>query len=159
VLGACIVLCIVRRLWLEAALFTGAGMFAAVQYTMRESIHRPFPGFDNSPDPVEVFPVGDSFPSGHVFGEVIVYGLIFVLADRLFPWWPLAWTARVACVAIIVTGMPARLATGSHWPSDVIGSVLLAFIYLIPALWLYAWARSRGDEARASNRVSYATTA
>jgi membrane-associated phospholipid phosphatase len=158
VLGACIVLCVLRRLWLEAALFVGAGLFGAVQYTLRETIHRPFPGFDNSPDPVEVFPVGDSFPSGHVFGEVVLYGLIFVLADRLFVWWPLVWVARIACLAIIVTGMPARLATGSHWPSDVIGAALLALIYLIPATWLYVWSRSR-DAMPAARRVEFVATA
>ena len=143
VLGICIAYCALRRLWLEAALFAGAAAFGVVQYALRRAVHRPFPGFDNSPDPVEVFPVGDSYPSGHVFGEVIVYGLIAALAPRLVPWAPAAWVLRALCLCVIAFGMPARLATGSHWPSDVIGSVMLALIYLVPGLWLYATAVRR----------------
>ncbi|MBI2724035.1 MAG: phosphatase PAP2 family protein [Chloroflexi bacterium] len=139
VLVAWCVLLLLRGFRFEALIVAGAGAMSGVQVAVRELVQRPFslenppwfqyPGWD-----LRQFPGADGFPSGHVFGEVIVYGLVFAYAVRVFRWRIIAWPVRLACVALIAIGAPARLYTGAHWPSDVIGSVLLAGLYLA-----FAW--------------------
>ncbi len=76
-----------------------------------------------------------SFPSGHVIGAVLLYGLLFLVAggiDRPF----LRWSLRAALVAVIVLTGISRIWLGSHWMGDVvaayaIGAVLLAVVVLI----------------------------
>ena len=133
---------------LPALLFAGALPMRYVQLLLRDLINRPF-DFDRKPLPARL--VGeDSFPSGHVVGEVIIYGLVFAFADRLVPWRPLSALLRAACLAAIVLGAPARMYTGAHWPTDVAGGVLLALAYLIPALWCEA----RAGEARRGRELA-----
>jgi membrane-associated phospholipid phosphatase len=68
-----------------------------------------------------------------VFGETIVYGLVFAYAGRALKFRPLVWLVRAACVFEIAMGGPARMYTGAHWFSDVVGAMLLAGIYLLLA--------------------------
>lgn len=151
----CFVLLLLRGFRIEAMLLLGTGMMRFAQLALREFIDRPF-SWDTPPEPVRVFPNADSFPSGHVLGELLVYGLIFAFAEHIVPWRPVAWTLRLLCGVIIIAGMPARLYVGAHWPSDIVGAVLLAFLYLIPALWIAAFARAR---ASAGARTTVASTA
>jgi undecaprenyl-diphosphatase len=151
---ALFVLLVVRGHLLEAAIVIGAGAMRYVQLGTRAIVDRPF-SWDEPPVPVRVFPNHDSFPSGTYMGEVLTYGLIFVFISRVVPWWPVVWLVRLFCVFIIVVGGPARLYTGAHWTSDLIGSALLAAIYLIPALWLDYALRRR----EASRRQLAAATA
>jgi membrane-associated phospholipid phosphatase len=65
----------------------------------------------------------------------------------LFAWKPAVIAIRVFCALVIVLGGPARLFVGAHWPSDVIGSMLLAALYLLPAMWLDA-RTSRAESPR-----------
>jgi len=63
------------------------------------------------------------FPSGHVYGDVLVYGaMAAVAAAYLHP--RLVLPARAVAVAIIVLAGPARIVVGAHWPSDVLGAYL-----------------------------------
>ncbi|MEX2227698.1 MAG: phosphatase PAP2 family protein [Dehalococcoidia bacterium] len=128
-------LLVVRGRLFEAAVVLGAGAMRYAQLGVREIVDRPF-SWDEPPVPVRVFPNEDSFPSGTFMGEVLAYGLIFAFIPRIVPWQPIVWIVRMFCVFIIVVGGPARLYTGAHWTSDLIGSLLLASMYLIPALWL-----------------------
>jgi undecaprenyl-diphosphatase len=133
-------LLMLRRCYVEAAIVAGAGLMRFVLLAVRNTVDRPF-SWDEPPEPVRVFPNNDSFPSGHVFGEVLAYTLIFAFVPRIVPWRPAQWLVRLFCAFVIVMGGPARLYVGAHWASDVIGSFLLAAIYLIPALWLGAMLR------------------
>lgn len=83
---------------------------------------------------------GYSYPSGHaVFFTWISFMLAVSIAPRLHPrfhWIP--WTA--AATVIVLTCL-SRVWTGDHWPSDVIGGVLLglgwsAFVLWLPERWL-----------------------
>jgi undecaprenyl-diphosphatase len=126
---------LLRGLRFEALILAGAGALRYVQLGVREIVHRPFdpanpPWFNDSLPGLRAWPGPDGFPSGHVFGEWAVYGLIFAYARRAIPFAPLAWAVRAFCVAEIALGGPARMYTGAHWPSDVVGSVLLALLYL-----------------------------
>lgn len=76
---------------------------------------------------------GYGFPSGHVYGDILVYGALAVVAPILFGRGAGA-AVRVFTVALIVLAGPARMAVGAHWPSDVLGGYLWGVAALCVAL-------------------------
>ena len=94
---------------------------------------------------------GFSYPSGHaVFFTWMSFMIAFALAPRVKPVVrPILWI--VAAIVIILTCI-ARVWVGDHWPSDVLGGVLLAiswsaFVLWLPERWLpspsFRWFRGR----------------
>jgi membrane-associated phospholipid phosphatase len=130
-----VLLLAVRGFRVESLVMAGAGAVHLLQLGVREVVSRPFsledpPWYAHADWGLRQFPGPHGFPSGHVFGETIVYGLVILYAGRLIPIKPLSWAIRIACVVEIAVGAPARLYTGAHWPSDVVGAMLLAGLYL-----------------------------
>jgi undecaprenyl-diphosphatase len=125
------------RMRFEAMIVAGVIAMRGLQLAIRHAIEWPA-GQTEYFYTTRTLPDGGSFPSGHVLGETLVYGLLFWLAPRLFPWRTVVIAIRVFCALVVVLGGPARLFVGAHWPSDVIGSMLLTLLYLVPALWLDA---------------------
>jgi membrane-associated phospholipid phosphatase len=83
---------------------------------------------------------GFSYPSGHaVFFTWMSFMLAFSLAPRFSPRVrPILWI--MAGVVVVLTCL-ARVWAGAHWPSDVLGGVLLgvgwsAFVLWLPERWL-----------------------
>jgi undecaprenyl-diphosphatase len=83
---------------------------------------------------------GFSFPSGHaVFFTWMAFMIAVSLAPKTRPSLrPILWI--VAALVIVLTCI-ARVWAGAHWPSDVIGGVLLgigwsAFVLWLPERWL-----------------------
>ena len=98
---------------------------------------------------------GFSFPSGHaVFFTWLSFMVAFALAPRVKPSYrPILWIA--AGLVILLTCI-ARVWAGAHWPSDVLGGVLLgigwsAFVLWLPERWLpspsFKWFRGRARPA------------
>jgi membrane-associated phospholipid phosphatase len=63
------------------------------------------------------------FPSGHVYNDVLFYGVMAVYAPmwvspRLVPF------VRAGAVFIIMLAGWSRMVVGAHWPSDVLGGYL-----------------------------------
>jgi undecaprenyl-diphosphatase len=94
---------------------------------------------------------GFSYPSGHaVFFTWVSFMLAVSLAPRIRPTLrPIVW---IAAALVMVLTCLARVWAGDHWPSDVIGGVLLglgwsAFVLWIPERWLpspsWSWFRGR----------------
>jgi membrane-associated phospholipid phosphatase len=94
---------------------------------------------------------GFSFPSGHaVFFTWMAFMIAVSLAPKIRPVLrPILWTL---VVVLIVLTCIARVWAGAHWPSDVIGGVLLgigwsAFVLWLPERWLpspsFRWFRGR----------------
>lgn len=77
-----------------------------------------------------------SFPSGHVMGAVMFYGLIFFLARRIEQ-----TVLRVAIqslsVAIVASVGFARIWEGAHWPSDVLGAYAWGGLFLVALFVAY----------------------
>jgi undecaprenyl-diphosphatase len=88
---------------------------------------------------------GYSYASGHaVFFTWLCFMLAVSFAPRLSPRWrvPL-WGAALLVILIACLG---RVWAGAHWPSDVVGGVLLglawaAFVLWLPERWLPAPSR------------------
>jgi membrane-associated phospholipid phosphatase len=115
--------------------------------------HRPTPDLVHILTPAP----GYSYPSGHaVFFTWISFMLAFAVVPRIRP--HLRWIPWVLAAIVIVLTCIARVWAGAHWPSDVIGGVLLAlgwcsFVLWLPERWLpspsWSWVRSRWGGTRA----------
>jgi len=118
---------------------------------LAEIVARPRP----SPDLVQVSDSasGHSFPSGHVVGAVVLFGLLFVLAGSLIPHRGLRFLVRLFCVFVVLATGPARVYAGVHWPSDVLGGYLFGLLAL--ALFCRAYygrLGSQGGQSREGGR-------
>jgi membrane-associated phospholipid phosphatase len=89
--------------------------------------------FGPTPLAVQLYRSGANFPSGHVAFITATVGFAGVVAVKHRQWW------LVAIAAVLVGGMgPARVISGAHFVSDVVGGylmgaagVLLAYAYLV----------------------------
>jgi undecaprenyl-diphosphatase len=73
---------------------------------------------------------GQSFPSGHTMGATVVFGaLLFVLWPRLSR--PARLAAALAGVVLVGMVGASRVVLGAHWPSDVVGGVLLGAAWVV----------------------------
>jgi undecaprenyl-diphosphatase len=71
-----------------------------------------------------------SFPSGHTSKTVAVYGLLALIWIRSTGS-AAEKAAAVGLLAVIVTVVPlGRMAMGVHWPSDVLGGMVLGAVWL-----------------------------
>ncbi len=133
-----------RRRWLALASLSSTGGLA-LSWSLKRIVGRPrtsveyleqITGFDSL-----------SFPSGHAMGNTIVGILLVYLAMRgPGPRWVRmiggGWGA-----AMLVLQPWAAVAAGVHWPSDVIGGVVWALVWMIPSVHLLRWARARDAAA------------
>jgi len=99
---------------------------------VKQFIARPRPpGYNSS-----VLGVVYSFPSGHVLEAITIYGMIAVLVWRS----SLAKAVRVIIpvifTLIIVLVAIARIATGDHYPSDVLAGAVAGIAFVAFFSWL-----------------------
>jgi undecaprenyl-diphosphatase len=69
-----------------------------------------------------------SFPSGHAFNAVILFGLIFYLATFYVSSHWLRLAVQTGCVSLTAAASIARVHSGLHWPSDIVGGLLLGLL-------------------------------
>jgi len=109
-------LCVRRRVRLAGYLVAARLLELGVETAVKYLLARPRPAL---PNPV-AYASGFSFPSGHTAGTTVLYVALLALATRRRAG-PLA-----GVVALLVTAVAAsRVLLGVHYPSDVIGGVLL----------------------------------
>ncbi|MDT8321675.1 MAG: phosphatase PAP2 family protein [Xanthomonadales bacterium] len=129
-LGASLVALTWRRAGRAGALKLGAviAIYLLLIPLLKELIGRPRPDW-----PVSLVETASlSFPSGHAARAVLIY----VLAALVLPMLTSASRALTlaVCAALALAVGVSRVALGVHWPSDVIGSWLLAGFWL-SATW------------------------
>ncbi len=73
------------------------------------------------------------FPSGHVFGDVLVAGLLVWVCWHSLPRRAGLAGLAVAAVVLALAG-PSRVAVGAHWPSDILGGYLWGAAALVGLL-------------------------
>lgn len=119
-------------------------LLAAVPFLGAEAlgllVNRPRP----SPDLVSVSQilVGNGFPSGHIVGALVFYGLLIAVAQHHVSRGFLRLSLQAAAASIIPLAGLARIYRGAHWPSDVLGGLLLGGAALAALLWVYARLRA-----------------
>jgi undecaprenyl-diphosphatase len=121
--------------WYAAAVLSGWALYALAKF----AVHRP------RPHVISRLMHGAgwySYPSGHAMLAPLVFGLgIMVWATP----WPSVALQRgaLAVAALIALGIGfSRVYVGAHYPTDVIGGLLLGTAW--SALWLYRYER-RGE--------------
>ncbi len=113
-----------RRFWPDGAaiLFSTAGGGLLIG-GLKRLFHR------DRPDTL-YYNLGYSFPSGHAFFAVVIFGMLAYIFAR--DAWPnkriVVWT--IAIILILLVGF-SRVYLGEHYPSDVLAGYLVG----IPWLW------------------------
>lgn len=78
-----------------------------------------------------------AYPSGHAIVGVAVIFTIAILLHRERGWhWPY-WVAA----ALLIVNIYSRLYLGVHWPSDVIGGLLVGVVWLAATLYAFLGGR------------------
>ncbi len=142
IVAAVVVLLLTFRRRLESLFvpllaLTGAGVTSLFKFL----VDRPRPGGD-------LLAGGTSFPSGHVVFSVVFFGFLAYLAPRLIKRPRAARTAQVILILLFLLSGVSRVYLERHWPSDVLGGLLLGGLLLVPAITLFQ-ARLKKGEASA----------
>lgn len=117
-----------RRRWLEGGLVVLTFVPHGLQTGLKELVGRARPSEELVRVSEEAS--GAAFPSGHVVGAMVFYGLILYLTPRLIAGRPLRVVLALFCVFMILVTGPARVYTGAHWPSDTVGGYLFGLLCL-----------------------------
>lgn len=129
---------------------TGAGIVLSVAVlsfgigpVLKGLMDRPRP----SADLITVWRSHDtlSFPSGHAFASLILFGMILYLAPYLGPRrWIVLLVQGTSALLILLIGI-SRVYMGAHWPSDVLGGFLYGGIVLASLIYFHRLYRARAD--------------
>jgi undecaprenyl-diphosphatase len=99
-----------------------------------------------------------TFPAGHVLNLVAFAGfLVYLLASRR-PLTPGRITLASLLLGLVLLMGLARIQSGEHWPSDVLGGYLLGLAWLAVVIPFHEWwmrsrlSRRLGDSPPAANR-------
>ncbi|MCS6850938.1 MAG: phosphatase PAP2 family protein [Gemmataceae bacterium] len=99
---------------------------------MKDAWQRPRPQFV---DPIVVEQTY-SFPSGHAFGAMVVYGLLAYLATRWLPARRQRGAAVVGLAVLIAIIGFSRVYLGVHWLSDVLGGLAAGLAWVAVCIGL-----------------------
>ncbi|MFC1865975.1 phosphatase PAP2 family protein [Chloroflexota bacterium] len=142
-----IILLIIIPLWFYGqrleAIFVAVlpAVTGIITWLLKVLIGRPRPGaefMDNG---------GLSFPSGHVSNTVILFGLLFYIISRLINNPGLVKALRVVIVVHIALVAVSRVSLVEHWPSDVLGGIILGCLILVPGIAVYNRFKGRKEDA------------
>ena len=116
------------RRFVEASFIVLSFVPRALREAISALVARPRPGAEL----VEVRDeaAGFSFPSGHVVGAMVLYGLLFYLLQVCVPRRELRVPLQVVIAFVIFAAGPARVYVGVHWPSDAVGGYLYGALAL-----------------------------
>jgi undecaprenyl-diphosphatase len=102
---------------------------------------RPFPEVAYILDPNK--DRGCRFPSGHTANFIVMLGFLIYVGLILLPsTWHRNLLLALYSAYIVLMGV-SRIYVADHWPSDVLGGVLLGSIFLVCMIAFYEWVRVR----------------
>lgn len=131
-LCVCVFLLFLRR-W-KAALFLflsntlGMRLNAALKVFFGRERPEPF-------DPVDL-PPSLAYPSGHAFGALVFFSLLFYTVRILWPNHSFRKVAPFAAFFLILLVGLSRVGLGVHWATDVIGGYLEGAFWIALTLWI-----------------------
>ena len=145
---------LLKRAWMPAAMSALAfALTPLIVKAVKATVERARPTADLYGG-VESF----SFPSGHMTNSMVIYGALAIFAAHALTgvWKRLAVGGLILLIALI--GF-SRVYLGAHWPTDVIGAVLLASAMLLLVAWGFDQLPGEGRFARAFSGVFMAVVA
>jgi|GEM_PF-840290 len=86
----------------------------------------------------------NSFPSGHTIYAMAICGCIFFLAPRVLKWPVTVRVIQILMVLFIALMGISRIFLEAHWPSDVLGGLILGGLILAPGIFIYEY-YTKGD--------------
>lgn len=78
-----------------------------------------------------------AFPSGHVVHSTAALGYLLYLTRTGPIAGPLIWPLRLLAAVVVFSIGLSRVASGEHWPSDVLGGRLLGLLWLLGFIRLH----------------------
>lgn len=110
----------------------------AAAFVVKHVVNRPRPAGSEVAD---LIPTA-SFPSGHIVRCSVTLGLLVALLAWRTPArrWP---AVVIVTIYLLVLGV-ARVASGEHWPTDVIGGYLLGGLWLDVVTTVWVWWLAQG---------------
>jgi undecaprenyl-diphosphatase len=107
------------------------------------------------PDPEQVLRTigpwnAPSFPSGHVLGAVLLYGIVAYLAQSSSQAYVRRCITGVAPVMLESVGL-GRIWLGAHWPSDVLAAYALGILLVCGLIVAHEWLVAIADQLRAKH--------
>lgn len=94
----------------------------------------------------------NSFPSGHTTYAMVICGCIFFLAPRVLKWPIVARVIQILSVLFVALMGISRVFLEAHWPSDVLGGLILGGLILAPGIFVYKnYARVEKTESEVEN--------
>jgi undecaprenyl-diphosphatase len=142
--ATCVVFLAVTRRWrpvlyLATVMLGELGAFLAAAAV----VGRPRPDVTH----LDHSPPTSSYPSGHVAATCCLYiGIAILVIGHACGWW--RWLSLIPAIAMPVLVALSRLYRGEHHPTDVLGSLLLAALWLTATTLLLRPAASRPRQAR-----------
>jgi membrane-associated phospholipid phosphatase len=126
-----LVLAILRRwrpvVFVALALIGELSLFLA----SAAAVDRPRPDVSHLDDRLPT----SSFPSGHIAATICLYTAIAIIVmPRTDRWW--RWVTVVAAVLMPAAVTASRIYRGMHHPTDVLGAVLLAAMWMTLLWWV-----------------------
>jgi undecaprenyl-diphosphatase len=135
-------------LWLQgrplaSGLIVLSALLRPISLLLKEIVERPRPTGELLPV-VEGAP-GFSFPSGHVFGTVLLVGCIACVLLERETNRARRWTIYGVAGAVMLLMGLQRVYAGAHWPSDAVAAWLWGGVVLFVLVQAYRAVRSRSD--------------
>ncbi|MEN9504727.1 MAG: hypothetical protein RI958_653, partial [Actinomycetota bacterium] len=115
---------------LTAAYLMTTGLAWSISVVVRDAVGRERPPFGSRSGQF------DSYPSGHVMQAVLISVLLPVAIGVLFDRRTTSATLRTVLVVLAASAGLHRVASGEHWPSDVIGGALIGAALGLGGLWV-----------------------
>jgi membrane-associated phospholipid phosphatase len=129
------------RKWAAASCAVAGLGAAGLNFVTKTLVARPRPPADLVH--VQHMISNSSFPAGHVLNYSTFAGFLAYLAwVRLAPSWRRTALVTMLALTIALMGL-ARIASGEHWTSDVLGGYLFGSLWLAATIHFYRWCERR----------------
>ena len=142
----CVVFLAITRRW-RPAIFLAVVMFGelAAFLTIAAIVKRPRPDVPNLDSKLPT----SAFPSGHMAATLCLYvGIAILVIGHARGWWRYLFLIPAIVMPVMIA--LARMYRGEHHPTDILGSLLFAALWLTATTMLIKPAQGRVD--RTGNR-------
>lgn len=111
---------------------------AAINTIIKEIVKLPRPiGYEGIKSIRVETAEGYSFPSGHTQQSSSLFATLMIEFKK-------KWLYFIGVLGILLVGF-SRMYLGVHWPSDVIGGLIIGILWTMIAIKIFDWSKDRGN--------------